>query len=142
MIGELSLMAAIGIGAFHAMEPGHGKGILSAYIVSTRAKVWQAVILGIISSISHALSIFIIAYITSISIRTITPESMIHWIELFTSLLIIFIGYNRINKLLRPQIVTVEKWNGHSISHIDHEVSHHHHHHFHVHHDKEPTTLL
>lgn len=135
MIGELSILTAIGIGALHSMEPGHGKSILSAYIVSSRAKVWQAIILGLISSISHALSIFFIAFLVTLSVHTLTPESFIHWIELFSGLLIITIGFSRMRKLLTPQIIVVKKWNG------SYAAKHEEHHH-HFHHEKQPTTLF
>jgi len=133
MIGELSLLAAIGIGALHSMEPGHGKSILSAYIVSTQAKVWQAMLLGVIAAFSHALSIFFLAFLTSVSIRSLTPDQFIHWIEMITSLFIIFIGFSRMRNMLKPHIITVKKWNGRFFDHEDHEEDHHHHHHFHAH---------
>lgn len=133
---ELSLIAAIGLGALHSLEPGHGKGVMSAYIVSSRANAFQSILLGVISSISHALSIFLIATIATLSLNIMTPDHLIHWLELFSGAVIVIIGSSRLAKQLRRDIVTVRTWSGAAVN----TSGHHHHHHYHP--TKEPTNLL
>ena len=42
----LLLLAAFGWGAVHALSPGHGKGMVAAYLVGTRGRARDAVALG------------------------------------------------------------------------------------------------
>lgn len=48
-----TLPAAIGLGALHSLEPGHGKGVITAYLISSGAKVKDAVLIGIVSAVAH-----------------------------------------------------------------------------------------
>ncbi|MTI80617.1 MAG: nickel transporter [Firmicutes bacterium] len=47
------LLSAFGIGALHALEPGHGKSIMGAYLVLSRGKAVHAVVLGLTSAVTH-----------------------------------------------------------------------------------------
>ena len=55
---------AIGLGVLHSLEPGHGKGVVSAYLITHHAKVKDVIIVGIISAIAHTLSIVFLAVAT------------------------------------------------------------------------------
>jgi nickel/cobalt transporter (NicO) family protein len=43
----LYLPVAVLLGAMHALEPGHAKSLMAAYIVAIRGTAAQAVVLGI-----------------------------------------------------------------------------------------------
>ena len=45
-----TLPAVIGLGALHSLEPGHGKGVITAYLISSGAKIKDAVLIGLISA--------------------------------------------------------------------------------------------
>lgn len=135
MTESLSILAAMGLGALHAMEPGHGKSVLSAYIISIRAKALQAVLLGLISSAAHALSILVLASLAAWSVQSLAPDRLIQWLGGLSGLLIICIGISRIVRLSAPRIVTVRKWTGGDIQETAHR------HRFHVHGDHPPATL-
>ncbi len=139
MYGGLSLLAALGLGALHSLEPGHGKGVMSAYIVTSKAKAFHAVLIGIIAAISHSISICLIAYLSTLSITNWTPDTLVHWIELGSSLIIIYIGMTRLISVYSQKTVTVKKWGVNAPTH--HHHGHGHHHHFHLHTDTEPKTL-
>ncbi|MBO8137819.1 MAG: sulfite exporter TauE/SafE family protein [Desulfotomaculum sp.] len=47
------LVSAFGIGALHALEPGHGKSIMGAYLVLSRGRAVHAVVLGLTSAVTH-----------------------------------------------------------------------------------------
>src|SRR5262249_27934224 len=49
----LALVVAAALGALHALEPGHGKTVVAAYLVGSRGTAWHAVILGLIVTVSH-----------------------------------------------------------------------------------------
>src|SRR5262249_6055377 len=52
-----SLAVAIGLGAAHALSPGHGKTIMAAYLVGTRGTARQALGLGLAVTVSHTLGV-------------------------------------------------------------------------------------
>ena len=46
----VSLLLAVFWGAAHALSPGHGKTIVSAYMVGSRGTPWHAALLGLITT--------------------------------------------------------------------------------------------
>ena len=58
---QLTLGLAFGLGALHALEPGHGKTAMLAYFASERGSWMHAVVAGISSAVSHSLSLMAIA---------------------------------------------------------------------------------
>ena len=51
----LALVVALGLGAVHALSPGHGKTIMAAYLVGTRGTAIHALFLGLTVTVSHTL---------------------------------------------------------------------------------------
>ncbi|HET7472190.1 MAG TPA: hypothetical protein VFJ71_03595, partial [Candidatus Limnocylindrales bacterium] len=56
-----SILAAIVIGASHALTPGHGKTLMAAYLVGTRGTAVHAIGLGLSVAVSHTLGILALA---------------------------------------------------------------------------------
>ncbi|BCJ85757.1 nickel/cobalt transporter [Effusibacillus dendaii] len=118
-----TIPAAVGLGALHSLEPGHGKGVLTAYLISSRAKVKDAILLGSISAIAHTLSILLLAFAASSTVKMFVPEQLSHWIELISGVLIVTLGSRMLYQQIRPRIVVVG-----TIGHIHDEQCEHHHH--------------
>jgi nickel/cobalt transporter (NicO) family protein len=59
----LFLPIAVLLGAFHALEPGHAKSIMAAFIVAIRGTPGQATVLGISAAIGHTIVVWVIAAI-------------------------------------------------------------------------------
>jgi nickel/cobalt transporter (NicO) family protein len=49
------LPAAVILGALHALEPGHAKSLMAAYIVSIRGTPGQAALLGLSAAVGHTI---------------------------------------------------------------------------------------
>jgi nickel/cobalt exporter len=63
-LAVVSLLAvAVGFGAVHAVGPGHGKTIMAAYLVSTRGRARDAVLLGTIVSVMHTASVLVLGLV-------------------------------------------------------------------------------
>ena len=77
-----TIPAAIGLGALHSLEPGHGKGVISAYLISSGAKIKDAVMLGIISASAHTLSIALLALSDSSTIKIFFNQNLTNWFQL------------------------------------------------------------
>ena len=55
-----ALALAFFLGAVHAMSPGHGKALVGAYLVGTRGRPSDAVVLGLIVTFSHVFSVLLL----------------------------------------------------------------------------------
>ena len=54
----LYLPAAVLLGALHALEPGHSKSLMAAFIVAIRGTVGQAVLLGVAAAVGHTIVVW------------------------------------------------------------------------------------
>ncbi|MEW5952303.1 MAG: sulfite exporter TauE/SafE family protein [Bacillota bacterium] len=95
----LYLFSAFGLGALHALEPGHGKGVMGAYLVLSRGRAIHAVLLGLISAATHTLVVVLLA-VTAHSAAALvatgtelTPDRIRLWLQLLSGLLIVAVGY-------------------------------------------------
>jgi nickel/cobalt transporter (NicO) family protein len=61
---DIAIQFAFFLGVLHALEPGHGKTALFAYMVGGTRKPWQPVMIGISTGVTHTLSILLIAIAT------------------------------------------------------------------------------
>src|SRR5207244_13158513 len=57
----LLLLLACGFGAAHALTPGHGKTLVAAYLVGERGTVWHAVVLGLVTTVTHTGAVLLLA---------------------------------------------------------------------------------
>ena len=93
-----AIPAAIGLGALHSLEPGHGKGVISAYLISSRAKMKDAVLMGIISALAHTLSITLLALTASSTIKFLFGQNLSNWFQLVSGIIVIYLGLNIITQ--------------------------------------------
>jgi len=54
----LYLPVAVVLGALHALEPGHAKSLMAAYIVAIRGTASQAVTLGVSAAVGHTIVVW------------------------------------------------------------------------------------
>jgi ABC-type nickel/cobalt efflux system permease component RcnA len=106
-----SLAAALFWGAAHALSPGHGKTIITAYLVGQRGTPRHAALLGLIVTVTHTVGVFALGLVTLLLSRFIVPEHLYPWLNLVSGLFVVGIGAS----VLRA------RWR--------HRRHHHHHHH-------------
>jgi nickel/cobalt transporter (NicO) family protein len=114
-----SLAAALFWGAAHALSPGHGKTIITAYLVGQRGTPRHAALLGLIVTVTHTIGVFALGAVTLLLSRFIVPEQLYPWLNLVSGLLVVAIGAS----VLRT------RWRQH-------------HHHHHAEHDLSARSLL
>ena len=83
---------AIGLGGLHALEPGHGKTIVAAYLVGSRGTARHAFLLGIIVTASHTVGVFALGVITLYASRYIVPEQLYPWLGALSGITIASLG--------------------------------------------------
>jgi nickel/cobalt transporter (NicO) family protein len=92
----LVVLASLGLavfwGAVHALSPGHGKSIISAYLIGSRGTPWHAVLLGLITTATHTVGVFALGGITLLLSQWIVPETLYPWINLAAGLLVVVVG--------------------------------------------------
>jgi len=122
-----SLAAAIFWGAAHALSPGHGKTIITAYLVGQRGTPSQAALLGLIVTATHTVGVFTLGLVTLALSQLIVPDQLYPWLNLASGLLVVGIGTAVLRARLRRA----------------HEHSHGHaHHHGHTHDAPSRRSLL
>ena len=113
-----SLAAAIFWGAAHALSPGHGKSIVTAYLVGQRGTPWHAALLGLIVTATHTFGVFTLGFVTLALSQFVVPDHLYPWLNLVSGLLVVSIGAS----------VLASRWR-HSRAHAHGHEHHHHHHH-------------
>jgi ABC-type nickel/cobalt efflux system permease component RcnA len=87
-----SLAAALFWGAAHALSPGHGKTIITAYLVGQRGTPRHAALLGLIVTITHTIGVFSLGLVTLALSQFIVPDRLYPWLNLVSGLLVVGIG--------------------------------------------------
>jgi high-affinity nickel-transport protein len=83
---------AAGLGALHALEPGHGKTIVAAYLVGSRGTARHAVLLGIVVTAAHTSGVFLLGAVTLYASRYIVPEQLYPWLGAISGLSVAGLG--------------------------------------------------
>ena len=123
---------AAGLGALHALEPGHGKTIVAAYLVGSRGTASHACLLGLIVTASHTAGVYLLGAITLYASRYVVPDRLYPWLGVISGLTIAGVGFYLF--LLRRR----GNGHGHSHSHAHPHAHPHVHGHAHPHvHDHE-----
>ncbi len=86
------LLASFGWGALHALSPGHGKGMVAAYLIGTRGTTRDAAVLGLVVTVSHTIGVFALGLVTLLLAQYILPEDLYPWLNLVAGLMIVVIG--------------------------------------------------
>jgi ABC-type nickel/cobalt efflux system permease component RcnA len=88
----LSLLLALGFGAIHALEPGHGKTFVAAYFVGVKGTVRQALGLGAIVAVTHTIGVLLIGMIVLFGSQYILPERLYPWLSLASGVMVLGLG--------------------------------------------------
>lgn len=130
-------LIAAELGAFHALEPGHGKTIVAAYLVGSQGTALHACLLGLIVTASHTAGVYLLGAATLYASRYIVPEQLYPWLGVASGLIIAGLGIY----LLIQRYAGKGHHGDHSHSHAHGHADHHHHephdHHHHHHHEHE-----
>jgi ABC-type nickel/cobalt efflux system permease component RcnA len=137
----VTIVGAFLWGAAHAMSPGHGKTLVGAYLMGEKATVRHALFLGLTTTVTHTLGVFILGGVTLLASRAFLPEQLFPWLSLLSGLLVVTIGGNLLRDRLNKQIHSEPSSESHHHhSHDDshahshsHDSPHHHHSHGPIH---------
>jgi len=114
-----SLAAALFWGAAHALSPGHGKTIVTAYLIGKRGTPRDAALLGAIVTLTHTIGVFALGLVTLALSQWIVPDRLYPWIDLTAGLLVVSIGLT----VLRARFRHARRHHDHHHHHHGHELS-------------------
>lgn len=80
------------IGALHALTPGHGKSIVAGYLVGEKGTIRHALGLGVIITLTHTVSVFLLGIGTLFLTQYIVPTVVISWISMLSGFMIAGLG--------------------------------------------------
>jgi nickel/cobalt exporter len=117
------MLSGIGIaliaGAGHALSPGHGKTMVAAYLVGSRGTPQQAVVLGLVTTLTHTISVFALGIVALLLSQYILPEMLYPILSFLSGLMVCGVGFWLLERHLNPAP----------------KHHHHAHHHHHTHND-------
>jgi nickel/cobalt exporter len=143
MTSDITLYTgAIALGALHAFEPGHGKSLIAAYMIGTKGRAIDGILLGLIVTFTHTFSVIILGIIAKLMAGRFTDAQLHTWMGLASAILILAVGIWMLKERLGGN-------DGHTHLHFfckdghhhDHDHGHGHHHdhdHGHGHHHDHP----
>ncbi len=100
-------LVAAGLGALHALEPGHGKTLVAAWLVGSRGTARHAILLGAVITAAHTAGVFILGAATLYASRYIVPEQLYPWLGAISGLSIAGLGI----------FIFLRHWTGHNTAH-------------------------
>ncbi len=89
------------MGALHAVQPGHGKTLVAAYLVATKGTPRDALTLAGIVTFTHTISVFALGLATLAASRLFLPSRVIPVMGVLSGLLIAGMGLNMLRGALR-----------------------------------------
>ena len=63
----LFIPSALLLGALHALEPGHSKGLMASFVIAVRGTPGQATVLGLAAATSHLIIVWVLAAVALIA---------------------------------------------------------------------------
>lgn len=127
---DVSLPIALGAtflwGALHVMSPGHGKTVVGAYLVGSRATAQHALFLGLTTTISHSAGVFALAILALFASQFILPEQVYPWLSFGSGLIVVILGVSLF--IRRWKSLPILKLSPLAEHPHDEEHCHHHHH--------------
>lgn len=98
----LTILAAFGLGALHAIEPGHGKALLAFTLVGARATTKQALILATSLTFAHTAGVLLLGLVLFFAAGFVS-ESIYPWITLISGVAIALIGARMLARFVRTR---------------------------------------
>ncbi|HVA27397.1 MAG TPA: hypothetical protein VNF68_04415, partial [Candidatus Baltobacteraceae bacterium] len=120
----MTALVAFGLGALHAIEPGHGKALLAFTLVGSRATTKQAAILAASLTFAHTIGVLILGAVLFFA-ASFVSESIYPWITLISGIAVAIIGARNLSRSLRGRREH-DHSDGREHHHGDGQTSHNH----------------
>ncbi len=102
---EMSLMFIISafiLGALHALEPGHGKSVMAAFVIGTDAELKDASLLGLTVVFSHVIVVVLLGTASIFLIGALDVNRTHEIMSLIGGIILVGVGLWIVKKYLHP----------------------------------------
>src|SRR5262245_34131350 len=111
------LPVAVVLGALHALEPGHAKSLMAAYIISIRGTHRQAALLGLSAAIGHTIIVWFSAVAALLLGQNLIAEQAEPWLTLLSGVLVTLLAVRMFLRLRTTSHQHHHDQNGHPHGH-------------------------
>jgi ABC-type nickel/cobalt efflux system permease component RcnA len=119
----LSLAVAFGLGALHAVSPGHGKTVMAAYLVGSRGNARQAVGLGLTVTVSHTIGVLALGLLSLSAAVVIPADKLYPILSIASGAIVVIIGtYLLFTRLRAWRAQSRDADHGHAHDHDEHHA--------------------
>jgi nickel/cobalt transporter (NicO) family protein len=99
----LAFGLAVGLGAIHALGPGHGKTVMAAYLVGQRGTLRQGVAIGLTVTATHTAGVLALGIALSTS-SAFLPERLYPVLGLLSGAMLLSIGVGLLRSSVRRRL--------------------------------------
>lgn len=130
--GWLLIGLSFAYGVFHAAGPGHGKAIISSYVVANNETLKKGVVLSFVSAFAQALTAIVLVGAAAVifNLTSVAIQDTARWFEIGSYLLITLLGgWLLWQKAVQPALAALSAQPAHIHafgSRYSHEHQHHH----------------
>src|SRR4030095_16523483 len=105
IVSLIGLLLAAGLGAMHAMSPGHGKTVVGAYLVGSKGTAKHAAFLGATVTLTHTSSVFALGLLTLFASHYVLPETIFPFLSFASGGIVLVMGATIFVRRLRRAYV-------------------------------------
>jgi nickel/cobalt transporter (NicO) family protein len=88
----LAVLLSLGLGAAHAVSPGHGKTLVAAYVLGSGGSARSALQIGLWVAVSHTAGVLVLGAVTLVASELLLPERLIAWLSLGSGIVVTGLG--------------------------------------------------
>ncbi|MGH2558222.1 MAG: nickel/cobalt transporter, partial [Thermomicrobiales bacterium] len=105
------------MGALHAIQPGHGKTLVAAYLIATGGRPRDALTLAGVVTFTHTVSVFALAFATLAASEVFLPSRVVPVLSVVSGALVIGMGVLMLRNALRRRTATSHQLSAISYQH-------------------------
>ncbi|EHP87386.1 HoxN/HupN/NixA family nickel/cobalt transporter [Methanotorris formicicus] len=90
------------LGMLHALEPGHGKSVLAAYVLGTKADIKDAITLGATITLSHTFVVFMLGILSIYLMKSVSAGIAHDLMSVIGGAILIGVGLWILNNYFHP----------------------------------------
>ena len=114
----LGILLAAGLGAAHAVSPGHGKTLVAAYLIGSQGSRRHAATLGLTVALTHTAGVFALGAVTLLAGQFLVPERVIGWLSIGSGVLVVLLGAGLVVRAVRGSGRAHDRGHGHGHGHL------------------------
>jgi nickel/cobalt transporter (NicO) family protein len=106
LVTLLALLTAAGVGALHALGPGHGKAVIGAYLAGSQGRPRDALALGGLVAVMHSASVLALGSALYLTQRVPGGDALEPTLRLASAAMITAVGIGLLRRALRHRHAT------------------------------------